>query len=217
MRLLRLARLGGLLGIVALALSGCALLNQPPVANFTWAPLEPLARNEIAFTDLSTDSGGPFGGGGVVSWNWNFGDTDSSTSPSPKHTYDKSGSYTVRLTVTDGSGETATVSKTVTVTASVGGTWRGYIDDGSGFLNDMELVFTHSASGGIQGTAYMLGAALSCSSISFDPTGKRIQFQLIDLGIRLDGTLDASETRIIGLWYILGAPFAGWSWDVTRQ
>jgi PKD repeat protein len=216
MKLSRWVILGGL-GVAALVLSGCSLFNQAPVANFTWAPLEPLARNAISFSDLSTDAGGMFGSGGVISWNWDFGDTDSSTSPSPKHTYDRSGAYNVRLTVTDAQGESATITKTIAVTASVGGTWRGYIDDGSGFLNDMELVFTHSASGGIQGTAYMLGATLSCSSISFDPVGKRIQFQLIDLGIRLDGTLDASETRITGLWYILGAPFAGWTWDVTRQ
>jgi PKD repeat protein len=205
------------LAVFAVMLSGCALLNAPPTANFSWSPMEPLARTEITFTDLSTDSGGPFGGGGVVSWNWSFGDSDSSTAQNPKHEYDKSGMYTVQLTVTDAQGESSTFSKTINVTASVGGTWRGYIDDGSGFLNDMELVFTHSASGGIQGTAYMLMAQLSCSSISFDPIGKRLQFQLIDLGIRLDGTLDASETRITGLWYILGAPFAGWSWDVTLQ
>lgn len=158
-----------------------------------------------------------FGGGGIVSWNWDFGDNDSSTTANPKHEYDKSGAYTVRLTVTDDGGETATISKQVTVTPSVRDRWRGYIEGSGGFLNDLELVFTHSATGGIQGTAYMLQAALSCSSVSFDPAAKRLQFQLIDLGIRLDGTLDASENRIVGDWFVLGAPFAGWGWDVARQ
>ena len=96
-----------LLGSVALIgmLSGCELFNAAPIASFSWAPFEPLARADISFSDTSTDSGGLFGGGGIVMWNWDFGDSDSSTAPNPKHAYDKSGTYIVRLTVTDDSGE----------------------------------------------------------------------------------------------------------------
>jgi hypothetical protein len=53
--------------------------------------------------------------------------------------------------------------------------------------------------------------------MSFDPTTKRVRFNLMELGIRLDGTLDASETRIEGDWYILGAPLQMWGWDVSLQ
>jgi len=48
-------------------LTACGLFNQPPAANFTWTPSDPLARTDVNFTDLSTDAGGLFGGGGVVS------------------------------------------------------------------------------------------------------------------------------------------------------
>ncbi|MCK5585525.1 PKD domain-containing protein [Candidatus Bipolaricaulota bacterium] len=216
---MRTSKWMAVLGSLALIgmLAGCAMFNSPPVANFTWAPFEPLARTDITFSDSSTDSGGMFGGGGIVSWNWDFGDSDSSTSPNPRHAYDKSGTYTVRLTVIDDGGETATISKQVTITASLAGTWRGEIINPGGFSDAIELVFTHSVSGGIQGTAFFLNTPMSLSSISFDPAAKRVQFQMIDIGIRLDGTLDASETRIVGYWYVLGIPAQGFSWDVTRQ
>jgi PKD repeat protein len=205
-------KVGFLVAAVA-AVAGCALFNQPPVGNFLWSPLEPLARADISFNDQSSDSGGLFGGGGIVSWNWDFGDGDSSTAPNPKHAYDKSGSYTVRLTVTDDAGDATTITKTVLVTPSLNGTWSGYLEDPTGFLMDMTLRFTHSSTS-IQGSCNTLGAQLSCSGISFDPVAKTVRFELFDLGIRLEGTLDAAERRIQGRWFVIGAPFAGWDWDV---
>jgi len=202
-----------LLVAVVATVAGCALFNQPPVANFLWSPLEPLARADISFNDQSSDSGGLFGGGGVVSWNWDFGDGDSSTAPNPKHEYDKSGQYTVRLTVTDDAGDATTITKTVLVTASLNGAWSGYIEDPGGFLTDMTLRFNHSNTS-LQGTAHMLGAQLSCAGLSFDPIGMTVRFELFDLGIRLEGTLNAAERRIQGQWFVIGAPFAGWGWDV---
>ena len=172
-----------------------------------------MARAEVSFNDQSSDSGGLFGGGGIVSWNWDFGDSNSSTTANPKHAYDKSGVYTVRLTVTDDAGESTTITKTVSVQPSLNGMWSGYIEDNTGFMNTMTLEFSHSGTS-IQGTCQMLGARLNCSGISFDPLGKTVRFELFDLGIRLEGTLDAAERRIRGDWFIIGAPFQGWSWDV---
>ncbi len=203
----------GLLVAAVAAVAGCSLFNQPPIANYVWNPSAPLARSDISFNDQSSDQGGLFGGGGVVSWNWDFGDGDSSTAPNPKHAYDRSGNYTVRLTVTDDAGESMTISKTVLVEPSLNGTWSGYIEDNTGFMNTMTLEFSHSATS-IQGTCQILGARLNCSGISFDPMGKTVRFELFDLGIRLEGTLDAAERRIQGDWFVIGAPFKAWTWDV---
>jgi PKD repeat protein len=216
---MRVCRWGLIIGLVLVVgmVSGCGLFNAAPVVNFTWAPFEPLARTDVRFTDASTDAGGLFGGGGIVSWNWDFGDNNSSTSQNPTHRYDRSENYNVRLTVMDGSGQSSTITKMVAVTPSIAGTWRGQIVNPGGWTDAIEVVFTQSSSGGIQGTAYYMGMPFPCSSISFNPVAKRIEFQLIDLGIRLDGTLDGSETRISGFWYVLGAPLQGFGWDVTRQ
>ncbi|MEN6370192.1 MAG: PKD domain-containing protein [Thermotogota bacterium] len=211
LRWIGLAVLAGAFVVV----TGCNLFNAAPEADFDWSPNEPLARTEVEFEDTSTDEGGLFGSGGVISWDWDFDDGESASSRNPTHEFDKSGDYDVTLTVTDAGGKSATVEKTVPITASVAGTWRGYIVDNTGFANDMELVITQSSTGGIQGTCYMLGATLACSDTSFDPETKRVRFSLFDLGIRLDGTMDASETRIEGDWWILGAPVNMWSWDVT--
>ncbi len=197
--------------------TGCSLFNSAPVASFDWSPNEPLARTEIEFEDMSTDEGGLFGAGGVVSWNWDFDDGDSSTAQNPTHEYAKSGDYDVTLTVTDAGGKTTTIKKKVEITASIDGSWRGNIVDNNGIANDIELVISQSTSGGLSGSCYMLGAELACDAMSFNPTTKEVRFNLMELGIRLDGTLDASETRIQGDWYILGTPIDMWSWDVSLE
>jgi len=163
---------------------------------------------------MSTDEGGLFGGGGIISWNWDFGDTNSSTSPSPKHQYARSGIYTIRLTVTDGDGETHSVQKQITVQPSLDGDWTGYIEDAGGTRRSMDLEFSHSTSGGIQGEAYLFNQRYTCDGISFNPTSKQVRFTILGQGIRLEGTLDASETRIVGNWFNLATQQQMWSWDV---
>ena len=206
-------KVGFLVAAVAVV-AGCALFNQPPVGNFLWSPLEPLARADVSFNDQSSDQGGLFGGGGVVSWNWDFGDGDSSTAPNPKHAYDKSGNYTVRLTVTDDAGDATTITKTVLVTPSLNGVWSGYIEDINGNPLSMTLEFSHSGTS-IQGTATIAATREPCAGISFDPALKTVQFQLFGgFNIRLEGTLDASERRIVGDWFNIATGQKWWTWDV---
>jgi len=76
--------------------------------NFTWTPSDLLARTDVQFTDLSTDTGG------IVSWSWGFGDNASSPSQNPKHEYEKGGTYQVKLTVTDGDGSSKSLQKMIT-------------------------------------------------------------------------------------------------------
>lgn len=210
---IRIAATGLVLALLVAA-SGCSLFNSPPVASFTWSPMEPLARTEVRFESTSTDQGGLFGGGGIATYNWDFDDGDDASSENPRHEFTKSGDYDVTLRVTDDAGETATVTKRVEITPSLDGRWRGQIIDPNGNTVDFELDLSHSASGGIQGDAYMLLQRYSCSAISFNPVTKELRFELFELAIRLEGTLDPSETRIEGDWYTLNG-VQWWSWDVT--
>ncbi len=200
-----------LLVVTVGTLAGCALFNQPPTANFTWTPSDPLARTDVQFTDLSTDTGG------IVSWSWDFGDNGSSPLQNPTHKYTKSGTYPVKLTVTDGDGSSKTLQKTITVTASLDGVWEGGIVNPGRIREDFVMRFHHSASGGISGDIVYAGVVVNPSSISFNEVSKQVKFDIPAMGIRLEGTLDPSETMIRGTWYVLGAPAQGFSWDVTLR
>ncbi len=199
-----------LLAVTVGTLTGCALFNQPPVANFTWTPSDPLARTDVHFTDLSTDTGG------IVSWSWNFGDNGSSPLQNPQHKYAKSGTYPVKLTVTDGDGSSKTLQKIVTVKPSLDGVWTGFIVNPGNVTDSFQMNFHHSSSS-ISGTVVYASTVLNASSISFDEVSKVVRFEVASMGIRLEGTLDAAERRITGYWYVLGAPAQGFTWDVTLQ
>lgn len=81
-------------------------VNELPVADFEFSPLGPSTRDEIQFTDQSSDPDGQ-----VVQWLWDFGDGTTSTEQNPKHRYSQGGVYTVTLTVTDNREGSATVTK----------------------------------------------------------------------------------------------------------
>ena len=200
-----------ILGSLALIgmLAGCALLNSPPTANFTWSPQDPLARTDVQFTDLSMDDKG------IISWVWDFGDNDSSPSQNPKHEYEIGGTYTVRLTVTDDGGSTATISKTITVTPSLDGRWTGIFTDLAFNSDAMSFDLRHSATGGITGTLYINTQAFPLVSASFNASTREVQISVSNVIFR--GTLDASERRIAGYWYDSLAGWRGEDWFVTLQ
>ena len=84
--------------------------NNPPVADFTFTPEEPTTREDVYFTDTSTDPDGI-----IVSWWWNFGDGYYSDLQSPVHRFYSNGSYSVELIVTDDNGTIDAIQKTIIV------------------------------------------------------------------------------------------------------
>jgi len=93
--------------------------NASPIAKFEFNPeifgidratWQPAVRENIVFTDQSSDPDGQ-----ITQWQWDFGDGTTSTDQNPIHAYDKAGEYTVTLTVTDNEGATAIASATITV------------------------------------------------------------------------------------------------------
>ena len=91
--------------------SATVTVGAPPVASFVWSPQQPVAGEEVHFTDTST--------GAPTSWLWSFGDGATSGQQHPRHTFAEAGLYTVSLTATNPFGS---ASSRATVTVAAGGT-----------------------------------------------------------------------------------------------
>lgn len=88
--------------------------NTPPVASFTVAPAAPLAGQQVAFNDTSTDDGA------IAARAWDLdgdGQFDDSTAATPTFTYAAAGPVTVGLRVTDNLGVSSQTTRSVTVAA----------------------------------------------------------------------------------------------------
>ncbi len=71
----------------------------PPVAEFTYSPLNPVVGEEITFNASKSSDDGQ-----ITSYVWTFGDGGSAEGVVVTHTYTKPGSYEVALTVYDNDG-----------------------------------------------------------------------------------------------------------------
>jgi len=93
--------------------------NIPPVASFTYSPLNPVVDQMVAF-DLSSSCDPD---GQITHHRLDFGDESGTEGPglieTIGHEYSSAGNYIVTLTVTDDYGATGTETKTVIVTLTV--------------------------------------------------------------------------------------------------
>ncbi|MDO8504002.1 MAG: PKD domain-containing protein [bacterium] len=88
-----------------------------PSIDFTWLPVNPLADQNVLFTDQST----VYGGASKQSWSWIFTDGNPLTSASATSTvrFISSGSKAVSLQVTDSDSYICSISKNVNVGSSL--------------------------------------------------------------------------------------------------
>ncbi|MEA2075108.1 MAG: PKD domain-containing protein [Euryarchaeota archaeon] len=88
---------------------------QPPIANFTYTPENPVVNQTITFdASNSTDLDG-----NITSYKWDFGDETNGTGEKPSHSYSSAGNYIVTVTVRDNDGATTSTSKTITIYPSI--------------------------------------------------------------------------------------------------
>ena len=107
-----LAALTLLLG-ASFLLTGCFLVNSPPVASFTRTPHSgppPLSVFFDASPAYDPD-------GTITSYTWQFGDGSTGEGVSINHTYEIPGTYDVRLTVTDDRGTSASTTRSIIVSS----------------------------------------------------------------------------------------------------
>ena len=88
--------------------------NNPPVANFSFSPNDPIVGGIVSF-DASSSSDSD---GSITSYAWNFGDGDTASGQFITHVFAASGTYSVTLTVTDNDSAQDTRTGTVSVGTS---------------------------------------------------------------------------------------------------
>ena len=92
-------------------------VNQPPIASFTYSPVNPIVGQEIAFDASSSEDPD----GDPLTYQWDFDASDGigldSTELNPTHTYLVPGTYAVTLVVNDGKVDSTPSVKTLTAQA----------------------------------------------------------------------------------------------------
>ncbi|MBC7128183.1 MAG: PKD domain-containing protein [Thermoplasmatales archaeon] len=89
-------------------------INDVPVADFEWEPLNPKINDTVYFFDLSYDLDGF-----IVNYTWEFGDGNISYEKNSTHRYNSGGNYIVVLTIKDNEGKNSTISKEIYISEEI--------------------------------------------------------------------------------------------------
>jgi len=92
--------------------------NNPPVAEFTFAPSSPSAGEQVGFTAASSYDPAAMQPKSITSYSWSFGDGQNGTGTTTTHAYAATGDYQVRLVVTDNEGAQASVQQVIHISAA---------------------------------------------------------------------------------------------------
>lgn len=96
--------------VVTIIVSNGGSNDRPPKADFSYAPLEPVADQPVTFDGSATTDDGS-----VVTYLWEFGDGFQASGIQSSHAFPDPGEWEVTLWVTDDAGQTASITKVVTV------------------------------------------------------------------------------------------------------
>ncbi|MDD5731977.1 MAG: PKD domain-containing protein [Patescibacteria group bacterium] len=128
--------------------------NQPPVADFTWLPLNPVVGQIITFDgSASSDPDGT-----IAAYLWDSDDAMYSTSITKTHAFTTAGTHQVFLTVTDNLGASTTIEKDVVVTVLPLVPAPPLLKD-LGYTTAETLLFTPSATKTIRQWSLLKGVA----------------------------------------------------------
>jgi len=89
--------------------------NIPPVANYTFSPLDPQPSEDITFDAISSDDPDGYIDWDYCQWDWNNDGIYDATGIEAVYSWSEEGDYDVTLQVMDNNGSTNTITKTIHV------------------------------------------------------------------------------------------------------
>jgi hypothetical protein len=159
--------------------------NRDPVAGFLFAPGNPVAGDNITFTNDTEDLDGQ-----ITAYEWRFerpdGNNRTVSGPQAVHKYETPGVYTATLEVTDDRGETDSVSRTVPVSGLVV-TGEDEMDiDSDGQESGLTVTFNNSWSD----TVTITTVAVDPTDDDIDALDERTSGHEVEVDVGGDGSLE---------------------------